>query len=201
VKVYKGGMVSKSGSGLFAAAMARHFPLLPLEEEGRLHDPAIRENFIERVFSRYSWQEFLGSDPDLGGLMTFHTARKLQMMAHSPAIYREMGKLVAEGKSLAREELLRRYGELLMKGLAQLATTSKNTNVLQHIMGYFKKELTPGEKAELLGVIGQYHDRLVPLIVPVTLLKHYVAKYDQAYLQKQVYLEPHPAELMLRNHA
>jgi uncharacterized protein YbgA (DUF1722 family)/uncharacterized protein YbbK (DUF523 family) len=200
VKIYNDGMAARSGSGLFAAAVARHFPFLPLEEEGRLNDPAIRENFIERVFSRYSWQEFLGTDPGLGDLVTFHTARKLLMMAHSPAIYREMGKLVAGGKTLAREELLRRYEELFMKGLAQHATTSKNTNVLQHVMGYFKKELSPGEKAELLGVIGQYHDRLVPLIVPITLLKHYVVKYDQQYLRGQVYLEPHPAELMLRNH-
>lgn len=201
VKVYNNGMMSKSGSGLFAAAVARHFPLLPLEEEGRLNDPVIRENFIERVFTRHRWQNFLKTRPDPGGLVEFHTSQKLLMMAHSPNIYREMGRLVAGGKSMAREELFNCYEQLLMKGLAQYATTSKNTNVLQHIMGYFKKNLSAGEKAELLGVIGQYHDHLLPLIVPLTLLKHYVAKYDQAYLQKQIYLEPHPAELMLRNHA
>jgi uncharacterized protein YbgA (DUF1722 family)/uncharacterized protein YbbK (DUF523 family) len=200
VKVYHDGMVSKSGSGLFAAAVARHFPLLPLEEEGRLCDPAIRENFIERVFSRHRWQNFLKAGPDLGGLVEFHTSQKLLMMAHSPVIYREMGSLVAGGKSLAQGELFARYEALFMKGLTQHATVSKNTNVLQHIMGYFKKELSSGEKAELLEVIRRYHDQMLPLIVPLTLVKHYVAKYDQAYLQKQVYLEPHPAELMLRNH-
>lgn len=200
VKVYNDGMAARSGSGLFAASVARHFPLLPLEEDGRLNDPSIRENFIERVFCRHRWQEFIAGEPDLGGLVAFHTRQKLLYMAHSPAMYRETGALVAGGKGMERGELLRRYEELMMNGLARHATVSKNTNVLQHIMGYFKKELSAAEKGELLEVIGRYHDRLVPLIVPLTLLKHYVAKYDKTYLQGQIYLEPHPAELMLRNH-
>lgn len=200
VKVYAGGGAVRSGSGLFAAAVARHFPLLPLEEEGRLADPVLRENFIERVFSRHRWLEFLAGKPTLGGLVEFHTSCKLLMMAHSPQAYREMGGLVARGRELPVPELLRRYEELYMKGLALHATTKKNTNVLQHIMGYFKRQLSPREKQELLEVIGQYHDHLVPLVVPLTLLRNYIARYDQAYLQRQVYLAPHPAELMLRNH-
>ena len=111
-----------------------------------------------------------------------------------------MGALVAYGKEMKRTELLQRYEGLFMKALALHATVKKNTNVLMHIMGYFKRELSHAEKQELLGVIGQYHERLVPLIVPLTLLKHYATKYDQQYLQHQVYLSPHPAELMLRNH-
>ncbi|HBT82326.1 MAG: hypothetical protein A2091_11625 [Desulfuromonadales bacterium GWD2_61_12] len=202
VKVYPvgGGSASNNGSGLFAAAVARRFPLLPVEEEGRLNDPALRENFIERVFSYRRWKDFLLTRPDLGGLVAFHTRHKLSMMAHSPRHYRELGVLVAQGKSLPLAELLRHYEELFMAGLALLATAKKNTNVLQHIMGYFKKELSPWEKAELLQVIGRYHDQQLPLVVPLTLLQHYVGKYQQPHLREQVYLAPHPAELMLRNH-
>jgi len=202
VKVYPvgGGVASKNGSGLFAAAVARRFPLLPLEEEGRLNDPSLRENFIERVFSYRRWKDFLGGEPTLGTLVTFHARHKLLMMAHSPRHYREMGALVAQGKSLTLPELLLRYEELLLTGLTFLATAKKNTNVLQHIMGYFKKELTPWEKTELLQVIGRYHDQQLPLVVPLTLLQHYVGKYQQPYLREQIYLAPHPAELMLRNH-
>ena len=201
VKVYDGkGVPKKLASGLFAAAVARHFPLLPMEEEGRLNDPAIRENFIERVFCCRRWKDFLHTGPGLGGLVEFHTRHKLLVMSHSTQLYREMGTLVAHGSAMEREELFRRYEELLMKALTLHATARKNTNVLMHIMGYFKRELSPVEKSELLETIALYHDRLVPLLVPLTLLKHYVTKYDQPYLKQQVYLAPHPAELMLRNH-
>ncbi len=200
VKVYNKGSAVKNGRGLFAAAVARRFPLLPMEEEGRLNDPHLRENFIERIFSYRRWKSFLAADPTLGRLVEFHTAHKLLMMAHSPEAYRHMGALVAHGKDWQLPELLARYEELFMKGLALHASTKKNTNVLQHMMGYFKKQLSTEEKAELLEIIGQYQDHLVPLIVPLTLLRHYVRKYDQQYLQGQIYLSPHPAQLMLRNH-
>ena len=201
VKVYHSGQAVKSGSGLFAAAMVRHFPLLPMEEEGRLNDPGIRENFIERIFSYHRWKNFLAEKPTIGRLVEFHTAQKLLMMAHSPQMYRELGVLVAHAADRQMPELLQRYEELFMKGLALHATVKKNTNVLQHIMGYFKQQLSSDEKAELLEIISQYHDSLLPLIVPVTLLRHYIGKYDQQYLKGQVYLAPHPAQLMLRNHA
>jgi uncharacterized protein YbbK (DUF523 family)/uncharacterized protein YbgA (DUF1722 family) len=178
VKVYDDkGMPKKTGSGLFAAAVAKQFPLLPLEEEGRLFDPDLRENFIERVFSYRRWKDFLGEAPDIGRLVAFHTGQK---------------------KEISRQELFSRYEELLLTGLTMHATAKKNTNVLQHIMGYFKKELSPAEKAELQDVITSYHDHLVPLIVPITLLRHYVNKYEKQYLKGQAYLSPHPAELMLR---
>lgn len=200
VKVYNNGQAMKVGSGLFAAAMVRRFPVLPMEEEGRLNDAPLRENFIERVFSYRRWKNFLSEKPSLGRLVEFHTGNKLLMMAHSPQIYREMGVLVAHGAEVGLAELLRRYEELFMKGLALHATVRKNTNVLQHIMGYFKQQLSADEKVELLEVIGQYHDGLLPLIVPMTLLKHYINKYNQQYLKGQVYLLPHPKQLMLRNH-
>lgn len=202
VKVYDhAGVPSKTGSGLFAAAVARRFPHLPMEEEGRLVDASLRENFIERVFSYRRWKDFLAEGPDLGKLVQFHTRQKLLVMSHSTQLYREMGALVARGKEFAWPELAERYQELFLRALELQATVKKQTNVLMHIMGYFKKELAGEEKQELLELIGQYHDGLVPLVVPVTLLKHYVNKYRQQYLQQQVYLSPHPAELMLRNHA
>jgi uncharacterized protein YbgA (DUF1722 family)/uncharacterized protein YbbK (DUF523 family) len=200
VRVYTGGMPAKSGSGLFAAAMVRHFPLLPVEEEGRLNDPRIRENFLERVFGFRRWKDLLLDNPDPGRVVAFHARHKLLIMAHSPSIYREMGTVVAHGKEQKIPELLQRYGALFMKSLALHATVKKNANVLMHVMGYFKRELSRAEKEELLGVIGRYRDQLVPLIVPLTLLKHYVDKYDRICLQQQLYLFPHPAELMLRNH-
>ena len=200
VKVYNNGVPAKTGRGLFADAMVRHFPLLPVEEEGRLYDMHIRENFIERIFAFRRWKDFLLGKSDMGELVEFHTAHKLQLMAHSPKIYREMGKLVAEGKSMGNTQLLDRYLELFMGALACHATPKKNTDVLMHIMGYFKQELSREEKAELLEIIGQYHDGLIPLVVPITLLRHYVNKYDRQYLEKQYYLNPHPLELMLRNH-
>jgi uncharacterized protein YbgA (DUF1722 family)/uncharacterized protein YbbK (DUF523 family) len=200
VKVYNQGVPAKTGRGLFADAVVRNFPLLPVEEEGRLYDMNIRENFIERVFAYRRWKDFLRTGRSMGELVEFHTAHKLQVMAHSPQLYREMGKLVAEGKTMERAELLELYQEFFMRALSFHATVKKNSDVLMHIMGYFKKELTREEKAELLEVIRQYHDRLIPLIVPLTLLKHYVSKYDQQYLKKQFYLNPHPQELMLRNH-
>ncbi|HBA89955.1 MAG TPA: DUF1722 domain-containing protein [Geobacter sp.] len=201
VKVYRDGMASKSGRGLFAAAVAARFPLLPMEEEGRLNDSVLRENFIERVFSCRRWKDFLGQAPDLGGLVQFHTREKLLVMSHSVQLYREMGALVARGKELPWPELAQRYEELFMRALQLQATVKKQTNVLMHIMGYFKKELSPEEKQELLAVIGEYHDGLVPLVVPMTLLKHYVRRSRQQYLEQQSYLSARPAELMLRNHA
>jgi len=200
VKIYNNGVAVKNGTGLFAAEVVKTFPLLPMEEEGRLNDLVIRENFIERVFCYRRWKDFLKTGPTAGKLVEFHTAHKLLMMAHSPQVYREMGVLVAHGKELNLPELLRRYEELFMKGLTLQATVKKNTNVLHHITGYFKHELTPTEKSELLEIIDQYRNHLLPLIVPVTLLKHYVSRYDKQYLAGQVYLSPHPSQLMLRNH-
>lgn len=202
VKVYdeKGGGV-KNGTGLFARAFMDHFPDVPVEDEGRLHDPVLRENFIERVFTFYRWSSLIRREtPRIGAVLMFHTQNKLLILSHSTRHYREMGRLVAGGKNMAGRELIRRYGSLLAAAMKMKATPRKNANVLMHMMGYFKKELSSWEKGELLEVIGQYQANLVPLLVPLTLLKHYVRKYDQPYLREQTYLEPHPLELQLRNH-
>ena len=201
VKIYSSeGVPISTGSGIFAKAFQDRFPLLPVEDEGRLHDPGLRENFIERVFVYKRWQEFLASDRTIGGLVSFHTAHKLLVMAHSPKHYSALGKLVADPKQYKREELFERYCATLMEGLQLLATVRKNTNVLQHMAGYFKQQLSPDEKKELQDVIANYHQELAPIIVPITLLQHYVRKYNVEYLKQQVYLNPHPLELMLRNH-
>ncbi|MHC1742051.1 MAG: YbgA family protein [Syntrophobacteraceae bacterium] len=201
VKLYDAnGVPRKIGVGLFAAAFMKHFPLLPVEEDGRLHDPALRENFIERIFVYRRWRALVDDGKKIGPLVAFHTGHKLLVMAHSPKHYSEMGKLVARAKDVGRIELYDSYQSLLMEALKLRATPKKNTNVLQHLMGYFKKELSPDGKQELLEVIQQYHDGTVPLIVPITLIRHYVRKYDQPYLKDQVYLNPHPMELQLRNH-
>jgi uncharacterized protein YbgA (DUF1722 family)/uncharacterized protein YbbK (DUF523 family) len=201
VKIYSPeGMPVGTGSGLFAKAFQDRFPLLPVEDEGRLHDPALRENFIERIFVYRRWQEFGSSDKSVGGLVSFHTSHKLLIMAHSPRHYSVLGKLVADPRKYRREELFERYLAALMEGLQFLATVRKNTNVLQHMAGYFEKLLSTDEKQELQNVIENYHQGLVPLIVPMTLLQHYVRTYNEGYLKQQIYLNPHPLELMLRNH-
>ena len=201
VKIYSPeGMPVSTGSGLFAKAFQDRFPLLPVEDEGRLHDPALRENFIERIFVYKRWQECSSLDKTIGGLVLFHTSHKLLIMAHSPRHYSALGKLVADPKKYRREELFERYVTTLMEGLQFLATVKKNTNVLQHMAGYFKQVLSTDEKQELQNVIDNYHQGVVPLIVPMTLLQHYVRKYNERYLKQQAYLNPHPLELMLRNH-
>ncbi len=200
VKVYRNsGQPSPTGVGLFARQFMDHFPLLPVEEEGRLHDPVLRENFIERLFAVQRWQTLIGNSKTRGKLVDFHTRHKLQLMAHSIDHYRQLGRLVAQAKELSTAELYDHYHKLFMAGLTLKATHRKNTNVLQHMMGYFKKQLTTDEKKELLEIIERYRTDLVPLIVPITLLNHYVRKFGQEYLAAQYYLQPHPLELSLRN--
>lgn len=201
VKIYgDSGQAQKKGRGLFASAVVGRFPLLPVEEEGRLHDARLRENFLERIYCYNRWHSFLKNGPDYKKLVQFHTRHKLQLMSHSPKHLAKMGRLVAAGKERPREELLAQYEALLMEAMALKATVKKNVNVLHHIMGHFKTFLTGDEKRELLEVIDNYARSIVPLVVPLTLVGHYVRKYEVSYLQDQAYLEPHPAELMLRNH-
>lgn len=201
VKVYGAHAIpSKSGRGVFAEALMQRFPSLPVEEEGRLNDPALRENFIERVFAYRRVRALFGGRWTLGGLVAFHTAHKLQLMAHSPKTYEQLGRLVAIAKNVVRAELRQRYESRFMQGLTVLATRQRHTNVLQHIAGYFKKQLDGESKHELQSVIDDYRRGLVPLVAPLTLIRHYVRRFDVAYLRGQVYLDPHPKELMLRNH-
>ncbi|MGE4293285.1 MAG: YbgA family protein [Desulfovibrio sp.] len=203
VKVYpeKGGPPSMKGRGFFAAMFMDRFPLLPVEDEGRLNDPVLRENFIERIFTMHRWQGLLRGGLRAGALMEFHARHKLLVMAHNVQAYRDLGRLVAKAGIEDLPLLAAAYIERLMTALKREAKPRQHRNVLDHCQGYFKKQLTQGEKQELLEVIRQYGEGLVPRIVPVTLLNHYVRKYGQEYLAAQIYLNPPPAELKLLNHA
>ena len=201
VKVYpETGMAVKKGVGIFAGAFMRRFPLLPVEEDGRLNDPVLRENFIERIFVYRRWRELERRNGGMKELVMFHAEHKLLILSHSPKHLTILGRLVANPDRMKPAALREEYFLNLMEGLRLTATVRKQTNVLEHMAGYFKKKLTPDEKKELGEVIGNYHRGLLPLIVPVTLIAHYVRLYGEPYLQKQIYLHPHPIELMLRNH-
>jgi uncharacterized protein YbgA (DUF1722 family)/uncharacterized protein YbbK (DUF523 family) len=201
VRVYgTGGMPSKAGVGLYARALLDRFPFLPVEEEGRLHDLPLRENFVERVFCYRRWQDLVAGGLTRGKLVEFHTRMKLLLMAHSPKHYSELGRLVADAKALSPAALEARYGELFMTALKVKATTRKQSNVLSHILGYLKKTLDPRDKAELLAVLDDHARGLVPLVVPLTLLRHHLARHGVQYVLDQVYLNPTPKELLLRNH-
>jgi len=202
VKVYpEGGMPEKKGVGIFARIFMEHFPLIPVEEEGRLHDPLIRENFIERIFTLKRWAESVEAGKSRGRLVDFHTRHKLLILAHSEKHERLMGRMVAQdGARLPLGDVYAQYQALLMEALRLKATPKKNANVLQHMMGYFKQQLSADEKKELQEIIDQFRMEYLPLIVPVTLIGHYVRKYDQPYLKMQVYLNPHPLDLQMRNH-
>ena len=201
VKVYdRNGVPSKVGVGLFARIFMNHFTLLPVEEEGRLHDPRLREKFIERIFALKRWRDGLKEKQSLKALIAFHTRNKLLLLAHSPQHHRQMGKLVAAGKELPLRELYARYQDIFLDALRLKTTNKKHTNVLMHMLGYFKEQLSAVEKQEMLELIEQYRLESLPLVVPMTMMSHYVRKYDETYLKEQTYLQPHPAELHLRNH-
>ncbi|HET8733796.1 MAG TPA: DUF523 and DUF1722 domain-containing protein [Anaeromyxobacteraceae bacterium] len=200
VRVYARGAPTKDGRGAFAQVLLERMPLLPVEEEGRLRDPSLRENFVERVFAYRRLKDALHGRWTVGSLVRFHTAEKLLLLAHEPEGYRELGRIVAKAKGEPRDAVAARYGERFMRAMARPATVGRQVNVLDHMAGYFKDALPPDEKAELREAIADYRKKLVPLVVPLTLVRHHVRKLGVAYLAGQTYLAPHPKELMLRNH-
>lgn len=202
VKVYPrldGGTPRRDGRGLFTRTLMERLPLLPVEEDGRLNDPCLRENFIERVFAYRRLRRFFAGRWTIGGLVNFHAGEKLLLMAHGT--YRMLGQLVAKAKQLPRAEVKQRYQAMFLGALAKRSTLKKHVNVLQHIAGYFRKALDVQSRAEVHDLIEAYRQQLVPLIVPVTLMRHHIRALEIDYLSSQTYLNPHPRELMLRNHA
>lgn len=200
VKVYSDkGMPSNTGVGIYAAALMKKFPLIPVEEEGRLNDPALREKFIVQVFTMNRWRQMLAENNTRGGLVKFHERHKYLLMAHSPAHYKSLGQIVADMKGKRLPVVQTEYLEQLIAALRLRATVAKHVNVLQHLAGYFKRQLEPDEKQELAETIASYRQGHFPLIVPLTILNHYIRKYDEPYLKQQVYLKPGPTELRLRN--
>ncbi len=201
VKVYNDkGMPLQQGVGLFARVFTERFPLIPVEEEGRINDLIIRENFLERVFVYHHWLTFL-ENADPGSLVNFHTTHKLLLMSHSVEHYRRCGNLVASIRQRPFKDIILEYCNLMMDCVKLKATIRKHINVMMHVMGYFKKHLDSDQKAELLELFDRYRQEHIPLIVPITMLNHHVRRFDLGYLKNQLYLNPHPMELKLRNHA
>jgi uncharacterized protein YbbK (DUF523 family)/uncharacterized protein YbgA (DUF1722 family) len=200
VKVWnERGQAPKEGRGAFAEILLRRLPLLPVEEEGRLHDDALRENFVERVFAYRRVKDLFAGRWTLRELVAFHAREKLLVLAHDPAAYRRLGPLVAGAKGRPRAEVAREYAEGFTTALVKLATRGRHVNVLQHVAG-FLKHLPPGDREELADLIADYRAGLVPLVVPLTLIDHHVRREGIPWLAGQTYLRPHPKELMLRNH-
>lgn len=202
VRIYSkpGVAPARNGRGLFARQLMEHFPNLPVEEDGRLNDAGLRENFVERIFAYRRFRALFGGRWKMGDLVAFHSREKLLLLAHDRPAYQELGRLVAAAKGKDRKTVAAEYESLFMTGLRKMATRGKQTNVLQHIAGHFKKLNNSGDRQELQEVIASYRAGHVPLVVPITLLKHHVRRHGIEYLAQQTYLNPHPTELMLRNH-
>ncbi|KOC92943.1 YbgA family protein [Winslowiella iniecta] len=189
----------KAGVGVFTRELMREIPWLPVEEDGRLHDDAIRENFVERVYALYEFNQLCKTGLTRHGLVAFHSRYKLLLLAHSQPQYRELGRFVAaidQWDSL--EQYAVEYRNRLMSLLAQQATRRNHTNVLMHVQGYFRKQLTSPQRQELAALIDRYRQGIQPLLAPITLLKHYMAEFPDAYLAQQRYFEPYPEALRLR---
>lgn len=191
------GAPRRDGRGLFARALIEQLPLLPVEEEGRLNDPNLREAFIDRVFAHRRWRDFRRGDPGPGELVAFHTRHKLTLLSHAPDHYRQLGRLVAKAGT---EEVIDEYGRLFAAAMRVQATRGKQVNVLQHLQGYLREVLDEGDRAELDEMILAYAAGLLPLVVPVTLLRHHFRRHPHDWVGEQTYLQPYPVELMLRNH-
>jgi len=202
VKVYDtNGVPGHGGVGIFARALVERFPLLPVEEDERLHDPALRVGFIERIFCLARYRSEAKSSGKIADLIGFHARQKIQLMAHSPALLREMNALLARARDFKARQLASRYEALLLQTLAVRVTAPRMANAIQHMLGHFKRELSADEQQEMAEILAQYRQGLLPLIVPMVLVQHHVRRFRPAYLIQQSVLAPHPLELKLRNHA
>ncbi|MBV4477241.1 MULTISPECIES: YbgA family protein [Pseudomonas] len=200
VKVYhSNGAPHGNGRGIYAQAFCAGHPDLPVEEAGRLNDPVLRENFISRVFAYSDWQRVLRQGLSRRALTEFHSRYKYLLMAHNPVQYKVLGNLLGSMGQDDPVELGPRYFSQLMQALSTCATRRTHTNVLQHISGYLKRAISAEDKQEMQHVIGQYRHGIVPLVVPLTLLKHHFRQHPDPYIAQQVYLQPHPENLSLRN--
>jgi uncharacterized protein YbgA (DUF1722 family)/uncharacterized protein YbbK (DUF523 family) len=199
VKVYKNDIPARGGVGVFADYLQQQFPTLPIEEEGRLGDPGLRENFIQRVFVRHRWQQMLEQPLTSIALMTFHSQHKLIAMSHDQNRAKQLGRLIAEVRADNMDAIAQRYIVDLMACLKIVATRGNQVNVLQHIQGYLKQNIDSDDKQELIETIETYRQGSVPLIVPLTLLRHHFRKQPDAFIDASFYMTPHPAELSLLN--
>ena len=200
VRVYNSkDMAEKRGRGVFADTLIQTWPNLPVEEEGRLMDPVLRENFIERVFIFYRWQQLINNGLTAKKLIEFHTQHKFNLLAHDETTYRQLGRMVAELNKDNLQAIANNYVDLLMSGLKKPATRKRHTNVLMHVMGFFKGQLSGDDKQEMLELLESYRNGQLPLVVPITMMKHHLRRYPHPYIEQQFYMNPYPEELMLRN--
>jgi uncharacterized protein YbgA (DUF1722 family)/uncharacterized protein YbbK (DUF523 family) len=204
VKIYphagSTGSFASKGVGHFAAVLMNRLPHLPVEEEGRMHDPPLRENFVSRLFAYQRWQALVAAGVTRSALTTFHAAHKYQLMAHNQTRLRAAGRLLATPDDFATDDdLAAAYMVEFTQIMKRTPTTRNHSNSLLHMLGYFSKHLDAQDTAEITQAIHDYRMGLLPLIVPITLIRHYVRKFDVTYLQDQIYLFPHPHELMLLN--
>lgn len=200
VRVYdSNGMPSRDGTGLFARVLMEKNPALPVEEEGRLNDPVLRENFIERVFVYYRWQKMVEGGFTVSDLMAFHQQHKFILLAHNEQEYRKLGPLIAAVNRNNLEHTAEEYLVRMMTCMKSRASRKRHTNVLMHVMGYLKKKIDSDDKKELIEILDNYRLGKVPLIVPITLMKHHLRVYPDEYISSQYYMAPYPEELMLRN--
>ena len=197
VKVYVNNQPQKTGKGIYAEEMMRLNPLLPVEEEGRLGDPKLRENFIQRVYVFHRWKQLVAQGLTPSRLTRFHARHKLIIMSREN--YVDLGQLLANATKSNIEKTAEIYIAKLMKSLKKVASRKSHVNVLQHIQGYLKKGLSGDDKAELCELIDNYRKGQVPLIVPITLLKHHFRKNPDPYIEDSYYMSPYPQELRLTN--
>ena len=194
------GSFAPKGVGHFAAVLMKQLPHLPIEEEGRLNDPMLRENFVSRLFAYRRWRELVAGGITRAALTTFHAIHKYQLMAHNQTGLRAAGGLLARPDAFPNDDALASaYLVAFTRIMKRTPTTRNHANALQHMIGYFTKNLNARETAELTQVLEDYRLGLLPLILPITLIRHYVRKFDVSYLKDQIYLFPHPHELMLLN--
>ncbi len=186
----------KAGVGVFTRNLMERYPLLPVEENGRLNDTHLRENFVTRVLAYHDWMQLKHAGFTRQCLIDFHSRYKYLLMAHQPSKYRELGPILADIQDI--EETAEAYFTGFMTALKTPCTRKNHTSVLQHLQGYFKKQLNSSQKQLLASNIDKYRRGLLPLMVPVTLIRQYLNDYPNEYLSKQVYLQPHPEELSLR---
>ncbi|MFC1664519.1 YbgA family protein [Pseudomonadota bacterium] len=200
VRVFEKNSIShKRGRGIYAASLIQGQPLLPVEEEGRLQDPVLRENFIERIFIYYRWQQLVSNGLTASGLIDFHSRHKFNLLAHDQTIYRRLGRLVSEAGSENIDTIAHSYIDMVMLALRKPATKKNHGNVLMHIMGFLKDQLASDDKQELLRVLDAYRQGQVPLVVPITLFRHHLRHHPHPYITQQYYIDPYPEEMMLRN--
>ena len=199
VRLYKGDIPDRIGVGLYAERLMQNFPNLPVEEEGRLEDPVLRENFIQRVYIYSRWQNLMEQAISMKSLTLFHAQHKYIYMSHDQSMARQLGSWLAESDKTDLDTLTTQYPLKMMTLLKHRATRKNHVNTLQHIQGYLKNHLDAGDKQELTTNIKQYREGLLPLIVPITLLRHHFRRYPNNYISNSYYMQPHPAELMLLN--